>query len=76
MIGNLLYLISSMFFIISIHKLSSPDTARNGNYIGILGMTLACLTSLLFVKMNLAFILTTMSIIGLFIASIVILISK
>lgn len=52
MISNVLYLISSSFFIISIHKLSSPDTARNGNYIGILGMILACISSLLFVQNN------------------------
>lgn len=57
MINNLLYLISSSFFIISIHKLSSPDTARNGNYVGILGMILACIASFLSVNTNLFLIL-------------------
>ena len=60
MISNVLYLISSSFFIISIHKLSSPDTARNGNYIGILGMILACISSFLFIQNHFYLIIITL----------------
>ncbi len=38
------YLISSVFFIMALKGLSSPETARRGNLFGILGMLLAILT--------------------------------
>ena len=38
------YLISSVFFIMALKGLSSPETARRGNLFGILGMVLAVLT--------------------------------
>ncbi len=41
------YLISAVFFIISLYGLSSPKTARFGNYCGIAGMALAIITTLL-----------------------------
>jgi NAD(P) transhydrogenase subunit beta len=41
-----LYLIASICFIMALRGLSSPDTARNGNYFGIAGMVIAVLTTL------------------------------
>ena len=38
---TILYLLSGVLFILAIRGLSSPDTARTGNYLGISGM--ACL---------------------------------
>lgn len=42
----LLYLISSVLFILALKGLSSPETARRGNIYGIIGMGLAVLTTL------------------------------
>jgi NAD(P) transhydrogenase subunit beta len=41
-----LYLIASICFIMALRGLSSPETARNGNYYGIAGMVIAVLTTL------------------------------
>ncbi len=41
-----LYLIASICFIMALRGLSSPVTARNGNYFGIAGMVIAVLTTL------------------------------
>jgi NAD(P) transhydrogenase subunit beta len=41
-----LYLIASICFIMALRGLSSPETARNGNYFGIAGMVIAVLTTL------------------------------
>jgi H+-translocating NAD(P) transhydrogenase subunit beta len=41
-----LYLIASICFIMALRGLSSPDTARNGNYFGIAGMVIAVVTTL------------------------------
>ena len=41
------YLISSVLFILSLYGLSSPKTSKAGNWLGIIGMTLAILTTLL-----------------------------
>ncbi len=43
----ILYLLSSVFFILALKGLSSPETARRGNLFGVLGMTLAILTTLM-----------------------------
>jgi len=40
-----LYLIASLFFILSLRGLSSPTSARWGNFYGIAGMTIAVLTT-------------------------------
>ena len=41
-----LYLIASICFIMALRGLSSPDTARSGNYFGIAGMVIAIVTTL------------------------------
>jgi NAD(P) transhydrogenase subunit beta len=41
-----LYLIASICFIMALRGLSSPETARHGNYFGIAGMVIAILTTL------------------------------
>ena len=45
-ISAVLYLISSIFFILALRGLSSPDSARQGNLFGVLGMTIAVGTTL------------------------------
>ena len=40
------YLIASIFFIMALRGLSSPETARNGNMFGITGMVIAIATTL------------------------------
>lgn len=45
-LANLLYLIASVCFILSLKGLSSPETARRGNRLGIIGMIIAILTTL------------------------------
>ena len=47
------YFISSIFFILGIKMLSSPTTARRGNLISFIGMSLAVTTTLLIVDYNL-----------------------
>jgi NAD(P) transhydrogenase subunit beta len=41
----LLYLVASVFFILALRGLSHPETARQGNRFGILGMLIAVLTT-------------------------------
>ncbi|MAY65992.1 MAG: NAD synthetase [Rhodospirillaceae bacterium] len=41
------YLISSVLFILALRGLSSPETARRGNMMGIIGMTIAVATTLM-----------------------------
>ena len=40
------YLISAIFFILALKGLSHPESARNGNIMGIIGMIIAVLTTL------------------------------
>jgi NAD(P) transhydrogenase subunit beta len=42
----LLYLVAGVLFIQALRGLSSPDTSRRGNYLGMIGMTIAVLTTL------------------------------
>ena len=46
-LSAILYLISSVFFILALKGLSSPETARRGNLFGIFGMLIAITTLLL-----------------------------
>ncbi|MEC9178319.1 MAG: NAD(P)(+) transhydrogenase (Re/Si-specific) subunit beta [Pseudomonadota bacterium] len=46
-ISAILYLVSGVFFIMALRGLSSPETSRQGNYFGIVGMTIAVVTTLL-----------------------------
>ena len=46
-IAALLYLVSGVLFIQALRGLSSPDSSRRGNALGIAGMALAFLTTLL-----------------------------
>ena len=45
-ISSLLYLLSGVFFILALRGLSSPETARQGNYFGMAGMLIAVITTL------------------------------
>ena len=44
-LSALCYLIASICFIMALRGLSSPETARNGNLYGIVGMVIAILTA-------------------------------
>ena len=48
----LLYLVASVLFILALKGLSSPETARRGNALGIAGMVLAVLTTLAMPSIN------------------------
>src|SRR3954470_24125994 len=45
-IAALLYLIAGVLFILALRGLSSPDSSRRGNQFGMIGMTIAVLTTL------------------------------
>ena len=46
-ISAFLYLISGMLFILALRGLSSPDTSRQGNLLGMIGMTIAIIITFL-----------------------------
>lgn len=58
------YLISSVLFILAIYGLASPKTARNGNIFGIIGMSLAVLTTLFLPNVSHLFLILLAIIIG------------
>jgi H+-translocating NAD(P) transhydrogenase subunit beta len=43
-----LYLVSGVLFILSLRGLSAPSTSRKGNYLGMIGMGIAIVTTLLY----------------------------
>ena len=43
---SLLYLVAGVLFILALRGLSSPETSRRGNYLGMTGMAIAVLTTL------------------------------
>src|SRR3569623_780610 len=45
-IAAVLYLVAGVLFILALRGLSSPDTSRRGNLFGMVGMTIAVLTTL------------------------------
>ena len=43
---SLLYLVAGVLFILALRGLSSPETSRQGNYLGMAGMAIAVVTTL------------------------------
>ena len=60
----LLYLLASVLFILSLKGLSSPTSARKGNYFGIIGMAIAIITTILQPDTSNYFLIITAIIIG------------
>ena len=48
----LAYLISGVFFILTLRGLSSPETSRRGNFFGVIGMLIAVVTTLFSSEVN------------------------
>jgi NAD(P) transhydrogenase subunit beta len=48
----LLYLVSGILFIMALRGLSNPETARQGNYLGMAGMAVAVVTTLLMIELD------------------------
>ena len=46
-LSAIFYLVSGILFILALRGLSSPDTSRQGNYLGIVGMIIAILVTFL-----------------------------
>ena len=46
-LSAIFYLISGILFILALRGLSSPDTSRQGNYFGIIGMIIAIMVTFL-----------------------------
>ena len=46
-LSAIFYLISGILFILALRGLSSPDTSRQGNYFGIVGMIIAIIVTFL-----------------------------
>ena len=46
-LSAIFYLISGILFILALRGLSSPDTSRQGNYFGIVGMVIAIVVTFL-----------------------------
>jgi NAD(P) transhydrogenase subunit beta len=49
-LAALLYLVAGVLFILSLRGLSSPSTSRQGNLMGMIGMTIAVLTTLAYAR--------------------------
>ena len=46
-LSAIFYLISGILFILALRGLSSPETSRQGNYLGMLGMIIAIIVTFL-----------------------------
>ena len=44
-LSAIFYLISGVLFILALRGLSSPETSRRGNYLGMIGMIIAILVT-------------------------------
>jgi NAD(P) transhydrogenase subunit beta len=53
-LAAILYLVSGVLFILALRGLSSPESSRRGNYLGIAGMAIAIVTTLLLAKPSFA----------------------
>lgn len=51
-LAALLYLVSGVLFILALRGLSSPETSRQGNTYGMIGMAIAVVTTLLAVRLD------------------------
>lgn len=51
-LAAILYLVSGVLFILALRGLSNPETARQGNYLGMAGMAIAVGTTLLAVNLS------------------------
>ncbi len=51
----LLYLLAGVLFILALRGLSSPETSRRGNYVGMIGMAIAVVTTLVVAEPTEAF---------------------
>ena len=70
-LSAIFYLVSGVLFILALRGLSSPDTSRQGNYFGIVGMIIAIVvtflsignfsTALIYVIIFLAYLLVQFS---------------
>ncbi|MFM6973381.1 MAG: NAD(P)(+) transhydrogenase (Re/Si-specific) subunit beta, partial [Alphaproteobacteria bacterium] len=58
------YILSAIFFILSLYGLSSPKTSRKGNYLGMAGMALAIITTLFLPQIHNLFYIILAIIIG------------
>jgi NAD(P) transhydrogenase subunit beta len=56
-LAALLYLASGVLFINSLRGLSSPETSRQGNYMGMIGMALAVVTTLFLIDISVGSVL-------------------
>ncbi|HRH21308.1 MAG TPA: NAD(P)(+) transhydrogenase (Re/Si-specific) subunit beta [Brevundimonas sp.] len=63
-LAALAYLVSGVLFILSLRGLSSPETSRQGNLYGMVGMALAIVTTLLTLFAQGLLDLTTLALIG------------
>ena len=63
-LAALAYLVSGVLFILSLRGLSSPETSRQGNLYGMVGMALAIVTTLLTLFSQGLLDLTTLALIG------------
>ena len=67
-LAALLYLISGIFFILALRGLSSPETSRQGNLFGILGMVLAVAVTFLSVDILFGGLIFIICALGTFVA--------
>ncbi len=51
-LAAILYLVSGVLFILALRGLSSPETSRQGNFFGMIGMGLAVVVTLLLVELD------------------------